>query len=189
MGENTKLAVFFPGIGYHVDKPLLYYTKKLAVAAGFDTVDVPYKNTQKNVKGNNQKMMEAYREALQQAEILLQDIRFEQYKKLLFVSKSMGTAVACSYQRAHGLRSGNIYFTPVVQTFSVVVEEGIVFHGSADPWARCEMIEELCREKKIPIYITENGNHSLETGDVETDLANLQTIMEKVKLYMKMIGE
>ena len=24
-----KLAVFFPGIGYHCDKPLLYYAKKL----------------------------------------------------------------------------------------------------------------------------------------------------------------
>lgn len=23
-----KLAVFFPGIGYHCDKPLLYYSRK-----------------------------------------------------------------------------------------------------------------------------------------------------------------
>ena len=26
-----KLAVIFPGIGYHTDKPLLYYSKKLAL--------------------------------------------------------------------------------------------------------------------------------------------------------------
>ena len=25
-----KAAVFFPGIGYHCDKPLLYYSRKLA---------------------------------------------------------------------------------------------------------------------------------------------------------------
>ena len=24
-----KIAVFFPGIGYHCDKPLLYYARKL----------------------------------------------------------------------------------------------------------------------------------------------------------------
>lgn len=24
-----KLAIFFPGIGYHTDKPLLYYSRKL----------------------------------------------------------------------------------------------------------------------------------------------------------------
>ena len=28
-----KLAVVFPGIGYHADKPLLYYSKKLAAQA------------------------------------------------------------------------------------------------------------------------------------------------------------
>jgi len=29
-----KIAVVFPGIGYHVDKPLLYYSKKIAASAG-----------------------------------------------------------------------------------------------------------------------------------------------------------
>ena len=33
--ENTKkIAVFFPGIGYTCDKPLLYYSAKLAAAKG-----------------------------------------------------------------------------------------------------------------------------------------------------------
>lgn len=29
-----KLVVCFPGIGYHCDKPLLYYSRKLAACAG-----------------------------------------------------------------------------------------------------------------------------------------------------------
>lgn len=185
MADEKELALFFPGIGYHTDKPLLYYTKKLALMAGYEIVDVPYKNIQKDVKGNDRKMMEAYQEALSQAELLLSDIRFEKYGKLLFVSKSMGTTVACSYQRNHGLKARNIYFTPVAQTFSVVVEDGIVFHGSSDPWARSDLIQELCREKKIPVYLTENGNHSLETGDVDRDLSNMRFIMEKVKEFLE----
>ena len=28
--KNGKLAVVFPGVGYHADKPLLYYSRKLA---------------------------------------------------------------------------------------------------------------------------------------------------------------
>ncbi len=28
--EQNRIAVFFPGIGYHKDKPLLYYAVKLA---------------------------------------------------------------------------------------------------------------------------------------------------------------
>ena len=31
-----KLVVFFPGIGYHCDKPLLYYSRKLAQEYGYE---------------------------------------------------------------------------------------------------------------------------------------------------------
>ena len=33
---SNQLAVLFPGIGYHIDKPLLYYSAKLARARGCD---------------------------------------------------------------------------------------------------------------------------------------------------------
>lgn len=32
-----KLVVCFPGIGYHCDKPLLYYSRKLAACMGTTT--------------------------------------------------------------------------------------------------------------------------------------------------------
>ena len=39
-----KLAVFFPGIGYHCDKPLLYYSRKLAQECGYEeTIATVYK--------------------------------------------------------------------------------------------------------------------------------------------------
>ena len=47
-----KLAVLFPGIGYHVDKPLLYYGRKLAVQRGYEVVGVPYGNFPDGVKGS-----------------------------------------------------------------------------------------------------------------------------------------
>ena len=37
-----KLAVLFPGIGYHCDKPLLYYAAKLAKAAKYEVLPVSY---------------------------------------------------------------------------------------------------------------------------------------------------
>lgn len=46
-----KLAVVFPGIGYHVDKPLLFYSKKIAASHGFEIVEVPYGNFPTDVKG------------------------------------------------------------------------------------------------------------------------------------------
>ena len=45
-----KLAVIFPGVGYHTDKPLLYYSKKLAFQNGYEIVEVPYGKFPKGVK-------------------------------------------------------------------------------------------------------------------------------------------
>ena len=38
----AKLAVFFPGIGYTVDKPLMYYSRKLAATYGYEIILRPY---------------------------------------------------------------------------------------------------------------------------------------------------
>ena len=36
----------------------------------------------------------------------------------------------------------------------------------------------------FPLYVTEGANHSLETGDVMTDLENLQKIMQITEKYI-----
>ena len=113
----------FPGIGYHTDKPLLYYGKKLAAARGYEIVDVPYGNFQHGIKGNAKKMRDAFESALRQAEEILADRRLEEYDELLFLSKSVGTVAASAYASNHHLtvRAGkhvrHIYFTPVDLTF------------------------------------------------------------------------
>ena len=84
-----KLAVIFPGIGYHADKPLLYYSKKLAKNYGFEIVEVPYGNFPKGVKGSPDKMKEAFFAAVKQTEEILKDVDFASCDKLLFISKSI----------------------------------------------------------------------------------------------------
>ena len=88
---KKKIAVLFPGIGYTCDKPLLYYTGKLAVARGYKLVKVEYGNFPSGIKENKEKMEEAFRCGLEQAEKILQDICWEEYEDILFVSKSIGT--------------------------------------------------------------------------------------------------
>lgn len=79
-----KIAVIFPGVGYHVDKPLLYYSRKIAAQNGYEIREVRYGN--------------------------------------------------------------------------------------------------------FPLYVTEGADHSLETGDVEKDLKNLQEIMKITEEYIKAVG-
>ena len=54
---KEKLVIIFPGIGYHCDKPLLYYAKKLAKEHGYEEiVSLKYSYTGKNIRGNEKKM-------------------------------------------------------------------------------------------------------------------------------------
>ncbi|MCD8326215.1 MAG: alpha/beta hydrolase [Lachnospiraceae bacterium] len=179
-----KIAVIFPGIGYHVDKPLLYYSKKLAINDGYEILDVTYKGFDRNIKGDKVRMYEAYESAVAQCSEILKEVNFEAYDTILFISKSIGTAVAGAYATKKNIKTKNIYFTPVQQSFEVMKNSGIIFHGTADPWLDHEVFLRECAKTDYPYYLVEGGNHSLETGDVLKDLENLHWIMEKVEEYI-----
>jgi len=49
--SEKKLAVLFPGIGYHCDKPLLYYAAKLAKSQQYEVLSVPYSGFPEKVRG------------------------------------------------------------------------------------------------------------------------------------------
>ena len=74
-------------------------------------------------------MEEAFRCGLEQAEKILQDICWEEYEDILFVSKSIGTVISSAFARWHQLSAKNILFTPLQQTFLFADGNGIVFHG------------------------------------------------------------
>lgn len=174
---KKKIAVLFPGIGYTCDKPLLYYAGKIAVSKGYELVKVEYSNFPSGIKGNKEKMERAFQWGLEQTEDILKDICWEEYEDILFVSKSIGTVISSAFARQHQLHVKNILFTPLQQTFLFADENGIVFHGTADPWADTKDITEGCKKLNLPLILTDQGNHSLETGDVLKDLKNLEQTM------------
>ena len=189
MGMDKKLAVIFPGVGYHTDKPLLYYGKKLARAAGFQIIDVSYGGFQGNIKESRQKMEEAFLSACTQAEEILKGEDFDKYDQILFISKSIGTVVAAEYAKNHDIDAAQIYFTPLEDTFRFAErKKGVAFHGTKDPWADTCKIEMLCAGKEIPLFKTKGANHSLETGNVQEDIENLSRVMKRCKEYLISMG-
>ena len=183
---GTKLAVFFPGIGYTVDKPLLYYSRKLIVSAGYDIRLLPYTGFPDKILGDKSRLQESYRIALEQTKEMLKDVDFDAYDDILFVGKSIGTAVATEYASQLRKPLRFVLYTPLEETFRFPIDDAIVFTGLADPWVGKEnsRIEALCKEKHIPCTLIPSGNHSLETGDVQTDLLNLQMIMKKTEEFL-----
>ena len=184
--EKTKrgIAVLLPGIGYTCDKPLLYYSGKLAGSLGWAVTPVPYTGFPAKIRGDRERMRESCEIALRQTERMLKAVDWRQYDPVFFISKSIGTAAAVRYAGACGIPCRHILFTPLEETFSVPVREAIAFHGTADPWADTNRIRSLCKEAEIPLYITENANHSLETGDVLENIRTLGFVMQRVKAYL-----
>ena len=192
----SKIAVLFPGIGYTCDKPLLYYSAKLAAEKGFEVVRVPYGNFPSNVKGNAEKMYQSFVSAREQSEEILKDVDWGSYDEIVFFSKSVGTVVALSYAAEHGIDARQVLYTPLKETFKFPVEAGaadasdagksrvIAFHGTGDPWAVTEDIVRICEEKEIPLYLTKDANHSLECGKAIKDIKTIRKVMRTVKEFL-----
>ena len=182
-----QIAVYFPGIGYHCDKPLLYYGRKTACELGYEHYrNVTYTCSAGNIRGDHEKMMEAYKTLFAQAEDALADIAWNEYDDVLFVSKSIGTIIAASYAEKYGLKHArHILYTPLSQTFISAPENAAAFIGSADPWSDINEITRLAETNHIPLTIYEGCDHSLECGDAMKDLEILTDVMQKTTDFCK----
>ena len=179
----SKKAVIFPGIGYHKDKPLLYYSIHIAKAYGYSVECVDFSSISWDKKDLNDpvRMKEIFDQAMELAGSQLGGTKDDE---VLFISKSIGTVVAACFAREKGIDAKQIYFSPLVHFGMYASDEGIAFYGDADPLADADEIEKICADKKIAAYRISGGNHSLETGDTDIDLKNLSMIMDRVKEYI-----
>lgn len=189
-----KLAVYFPGVGYHCDKPLLYYARKVAAACGFDQhITLSYTTQIRDLLGNPINMKAAFLELYEQAESALdKTAAFSQQSgvasccdEILFISKSVGTAIAARYASEHNLPCRHILYTPLAETFAFHPRNGIAFTGTADPWVNTAVIRQQCQEHQIPFFLYENANHSLETGDVFRNLDIIKEVMQKTEEFIR----
>ena len=183
----SKIAIYFPGIGYHCDKPLLYYSRRIACEQGYQNDrKISYTYSAGNIRGNEGKMREAYEALLSQTEAELADIIWSEFEDVLFVSKSIGTIIAASYAEKYELKSvRHILYTPLKQTYLFVPKHAIGFIGTADPWSDTDEIIRLSDVNQIPLTVYEGCNHSLECADTLKNLENLMDIMHRTRDFCK----
>lgn len=159
-----KLAVFSPGIGYTVDKPLMYYSRRQASALGYEIRLLPYGGFPDKVKGDRDKMVKSFDMAWSQAQSMMADWNLEDFEEMLFIGKSVGTIVAAAVASQSRVkdRIRLVLYTPLEETFSFPLEDAVVFTGWGDPWVGKEKsrIPELCRERGITCYMYQDANHS-----------------------------
>ena len=110
--QMKKLAIFFPGIGYHCDKPLLYYARKLTQECGYaESILLSYSYDGGNIRGDEQKMQQAFEVLYAQAAQQLDGMDFGKYSEILFVSKSVGTIIASNYAWKYKIPCRQVLYT------------------------------------------------------------------------------
>ena len=179
-----KLCVLFPGIGYTIDKPLLYYSREIA-RSDYDIKAICYKGDPKAAKSHQDRLEAFYKNTYEDVCQQLESVDMRQYEEILFVSKSIGTALSERYVRAHHLKVRSVLFTPLAYTFEGENSEAIAFHGTSDPWVDHAQLVQLAKEHHVPMVCLEGADHSLNTGDLDTDLTNLKIVMDQVKDFIE----
>ncbi len=184
----NKLAVFFPGIGYTPDKPLMYFGRRIAAACGYEILIVDYKGFPPKIMGDRGRMEQSFQIALEQAEDKMSGTDLAAYDDIIFIGKSIGTVVAARIASESPARDRIrlVLYTPLEDTFAFDFGDAIAFTGDADPWVGREKsrIFSICESRGIPCSLVPYANHSLESSDVFTDMKELYRIMKETERFI-----
>lgn len=184
-----NLVIIFPGLGYTADKPLLYYGLEVACECGYQDYRklsfTPFDKS--NIRGNEVAMQAAYEELYKQAEEQLREVEWEIYDEILFISKSIGTIIACAYASKHGIKNvKHVLYTPLKYTYQYKIQMAIAFIGTEDAWSNYQEVVALSEKAGIPVNVYEKCNHSLEVmDDVDGNIKHLLEIMKVTKEFIK----
>lgn len=182
--KSNTLAVIMPGIGYTLDRPLMDYSKKLALELGYDVLSIEYGfqivrkdlNVEEDIQYVINESMDIFKAALN-----------KNYKQIVFISKSIGTIIHTSLcNEASNYEVKNIYLTPINETMKVGIKENsLVVSGTNDPLISKETIEEIRKIKGVNIVEVKHGDHSLNIQDnVLNSIQILYKVIEAEKEYL-----
>ena len=136
-----KLAVIFPGVGYTCTKPLLYYTASMAAERGYEIIRLDYGQDIHTFHGRTPAELEPIiKLAIKRTLPQLENVPFSEYDDIIFISKSIGTTIACQLETALQLKEKVHQFlmTPIPSVISPIST------GSSSP----EPLIPICRSPR-----------------------------------------
>lgn len=176
---NKKLLVLWPGRNYSCDKPLLYYAGKIFEKRGYEVVRLTYN---RKLTGDKEDIAGLIAEAREYVNEELKNVDFTLYSDVVFVSKSMGTALAGAYDNMHHIRARHIFLTPVKESLQYMKRGNcIVVAGREDRILESRKLKIYCVEQDIAIKQFEEVGHSLEHKEDITK--TFAVLMVMIRLY------
>ena len=180
-----KLFVIFPGMGYTKDKRLLYYASKIARNKGYEITDIDYTHFFTAAKFNDAEVDAKIEKSYEMVVEALGAVDLKAYDTVVFAGKSMGTMLSARYAEEYGVEAEQLWYTPLEPTYEHGCRKAIAFIGTNDPFSDVVKMGETSKAQGIPIYVYQEGNHSLETGDVDEDIKTLGEVMKRTEVFLK----
>ncbi|MGN0299193.1 MAG: hypothetical protein ACI4C1_08460 [Lachnospiraceae bacterium] len=178
----SKLMILFPGVNYGVDCPLLYYGRLQYEGLGYENFKIDYQ-AQKG-EGLDALVDFAYEAAIH-VKAQVQKVNLEEYEEIVFVSKSIGTVIACWLEDELALKNVmHVMLTPIDLTLPYMERDRnyrCIVTGLKDKYVNHEELRALCEKKGVSLTEFEGVGHRLERrGDIKR---NLEILTEVVNLY------
>ena len=152
-----KLIVLFPGAGYGLDCPLLYYADFLYETKGFDRIHLNYQNILSNSNLSLEERLLKIRAYISEQ---IRDVNFTSYDEIIFLSKSVGSVEAGILAEKLGINVIQIFITPIEQAISYCRDDSYVIIGTLD--TAYQIYKKYCDAHEIKVLYLNNANHSLE---------------------------
>ena len=185
-----KLAVFFPGRKYSVDCPLLYYSDFLLSVKDYKIKHLNYSKTRDDVS-----KMDLDREIEENIKFVndeLKGIDFSEYEEIVFIAKSIGTALLIKALKEFKLKKAKlILMTPLEQTLELMkdIEESffkdsLIIAGDNDNFINFNKIMEFTSNKDIKLIRLNNLGHSLENDDPYESINIVSDIIKEIERFL-----
>lgn len=175
--SSDKLIVLFPGVNYSVEMPLFYYAQFTYEMRGYKVLHISYKT---NISADF--TYEEYLATIKQMvykQLLNQNL--DNYKEIIFISKSIGTVLAGWIASERNLEVKHIFLTPIYDTLQYIGGQNIVavIAGREDNKLDKEILMEHCRKENIYLHQFDHVGHRLESKvNMELNLNILRNVIE-----------
>lgn len=172
-----KLMIVFPGIGYGLDSPLLYYADFVYETKGYDRIHMNYQSIFSNKELSLENKLQKVREYVLDQ---VKGINFDLYDEVVFLSKSVGSVEAGILAERLKLDVVQIFITPIEEAVSYCNANSIVVIGTQDK--AYELYKNHCEENKIKALYIKDANHSLEVeGQPYESIDVLKNVMRFIE--------
>ncbi len=183
--KASSLVVLFPGRRYTCDMPLLHYSRMATLLSGCDVLSLRYGY----LEANKDFEADDFDALVKEICDVICKCNLDTYKKLYFISKSLGTLFAGEVtMQMSGRNIKNLYLTPLDKTIPYLMNTNcIAVTGSADKAFPDASRNSLLSKSDHKIVIIDGADHRLET-DIST-AKNLEILQQIVSICEQFVSK